>query len=141
MLTDNRHGLVANVHAARQMAMLADVFQPDAHVTVGADKTYDTRCFVSACRKMRATPHVARNTRRSGGSAIDGRTTCHHGYALSQRRRKCIEQCFGWGKTIGPIRQVMVRSLAKVDQLLTLTMAAYNLTRLRSLLALRPELT
>ncbi len=57
----------------------------------------------------------------------------------SQRRRKCIEQCFGWGKTIGPIRQVMVRSLDKVDQLLTLTMAAYNLTRLRSLAALRPQ--
>lgn len=62
-------------------------------------------------------------------------------YALSQRRRKGIEQCFVWGKTIGPIRQVMVRGLANVDQLLTLTMAAYNLTRLRSLVALRPELT
>lgn len=58
---------------------------------------------------------------------------------MSQRRRKCIEQRFGWGKTIGPIRQVMVRGLAKVDQLLTLT--AYNLTRLRTLAALRPQLS
>lgn len=90
---------------------------------------------------MRVTPHVARNTRRSGGSSIDGRITRHQGYVLSQRRRKCIEQCFGWGKTIGRIRQVMVRGLAKVGQLLALTMAAYNLTRLRSLVALRLKLT
>jgi len=57
---------------------------------------------------------------------------------MSQRRRKCIEQCFGWGKTVGPIRQVMVRDLQKVDQLLTLTMTAYNLTRLRTLAAIHP---
>lgn len=145
VLTANRHGLVVNVRAStadgyaeRDVAatMLADVCRPDTRVTVGADKNYDTRGFVSACRKMKVTPHVARNTRRTGGSAIDGRTT----RPLSQRRRKCIEQCFGWVKTIGPIRQVMVRSLAKVDQLLTLTMAAYNLIRLRSLVALRPQL-
>lgn len=88
---------------------------------------------------MKVTPHVARNTRRTGSSAIDGRTTRHRGYAM--RQRKCIEQCFGWGKTIGPIRQVMVRGLAKVDQLLTLTMAACNWTRLRTLAALRPQLS
>lgn len=149
VLTDNRHGLVVNVRASTAdgyaerdvvAAMLADVCRPDTRVTVGADKNYDTRGFVSACRKMKVTPHVARNTRRNGGSAIDGCTTRHRGYAMSQRRRKCIEQCFGWGKTIGPIRQVMVRGLAKVDQLLTLTMAAYNLTRLRTLAALRPAL-
>lgn len=73
---------------------------------------------------------MARDTHGTGGSAIDGRTTRHSGYAMSQRRRKCIEQCFGWGKTIRPIRQAMVRGLAKVDQLFTLIMAAYNLTRL-----------
>ena len=71
-------------------------------------------------------------------SAIDGRTTRHVGYEVSQRKRKRIEQCFGWGKVIGPIRQVMVHGLDKVDQLLTLTMAAYNLTRLRTLAQLRP---
>ncbi|CAB3748696.1 putative transposase [Burkholderia paludis] len=66
---------------------------------------------------------------------IDKRTTRH---LLSPRKRKCIEPCFGWGKTIGPLRQVMVRGLEKVDPLLTLTMAAYNLTRLRSLAAVAP---
>ena len=148
VLTDNRHGLVVNVRAStadgfaeRDVAatMLGDVARADGRVTVGADKGYDTRSFVKAWRDMKVIPHVPRNTRCTGGSAIDGRTTRHGGYAMSQRRRKCIEQCFGWGKTIGPTRQGMVRGLDKVDQLLTLTMAAYNLTRLRSLAALRPQ--
>ena len=148
VLTDNRHGLVVNVQASaadgyaeRDVAerMLSDVAKPDVRITVGADKGYDTRGFVKACRTMNVTPHVAQNTKRTGGSAIDRRTTRHAGYAVSQRKRKRIEQCFGWGKTIGPIRQVMVQGLEKVDQLLTLTMAAYNLTRLRSLAALRPQ--
>jgi IS5 family transposase len=106
---------------------------------VAADKAYDTKGFVKACRELNVTPHVAQNTNRLGGSAIDARTTRHQGYGLSQRARKRIEQCFGWGKTIGALRQVMVRGLDKVDQLLTLTMAAYNLTRLRSLAPLRPQ--
>lgn len=148
VLTDNRHGLVVNVQAStsngtaeREVAaqMLADVAGPGQRVTVGADKAYDTKGFVKACRQIKVTPHVAQHLNRSGGSAIDGRTTRHVGYQISQRKRKCIEQCFGWGKLIGPIRQVMVRGLAKVDQLLTLTMAAYNLTRLRSLAQLRPQ--
>jgi transposase len=148
VLTDNLHGLVVNVKASesngraeREVAvqMLAEVTKPGKRVTVGADKGYDTRGFVQACRELNVTPHVAQNTKRSGGSAIDGRTTRHPGYAVSQRKRKCIEQCFGWGKLIGPMRQVMVHGLDKVDQLLTLTMAAYNLTRLRSLAKLRPQ--
>jgi len=148
VLTDNRHGLVVNVRASaadgyaeREVAaqMLADVAQPGKRVTVGADKAYDTRGFVQACREINVTPHVAQNTARTGGSAIDGRTTRHPGYEVSQRKRKRIEQCFGWGKAIGPIRQVMVQGLDKVDQLLALTMAAYNLTRLRSLAQLRPQ--
>jgi hypothetical protein len=93
--------------------------------------------FRNCERYLCITPHVAQNTNRVGGSAIDGRTTRHAGYAVSQRKRKCIEQCFGWGKLIGPMRQVMVRGLDKVDQLLTLTMAAYNLTPLRTLAELR----
>ncbi len=142
VLTDNRHGLVVNVRASssngtaeRDIAaqMLADVAEPGQRVTVGADKAYDTRGFVKACRELNVTPHVAQNTHRLGGSAIDGRTTRHPGYEVSQRKRKCIEQCFGWGKLVGPMRQVMVKGLDKVDQLLTLTMAAYNLTRLRTL--------
>ena len=142
------HGLVVNVQASpsegtaeRDIAaeMLADVAQPGKRVTVGADKAYDTRGFVKACREVNVTPHVAQNTRRIGGSAIDARTTRHVGYEISQRKRKRIEQCFGWGKLVGPMRQVMVRGLDKVDQLLTLTMAAYNLTRLRTLVQLRPQ--
>ena len=148
VLTDNRHGLVVNVRASeangtaeRDIAaeMLADAQQCKAkRITVGADKAYDTRGFVEACRAIDVTPHVAQNTERRGGSAIDGRTTRHAGYEISQRKRKRIEQCFGFGKTVGAIRQVMVRGLDKVDQLLTLTMAAYNLTRLRNLAPLRP---
>jgi transposase len=148
VLTDNRHGLVVNVKASlsggtaeRDIAaqMLTEVAKPGARVSVGADKAYDTKGFVAACRDINVTPHVAQNDNRVGGSAIDGRTTRHAGYEVSQRKRKCIEQCFGWGKLIGPIRQVMVRGLDKVDQLLTLTMAAYNLTRLRTLADLRPQ--
>ena len=150
VLTDNRHGLVVNVQASasdgtaeRDVAaqMLSGVSKAGKRITVGADKAYDTRGFVKACREINVTPHVAQNTNRIGGSAIDGRTTVHAGYAVSQRKRKCIEQCFGWGKVIGPIRQVMVQGLDKVDQVLTLTMAAYNLTRMRTLAQLRPALT
>lgn len=146
VLSDNRHGLVVNVRASqangvaeREVAaqMLADVADPGKRKTVAADKAYDTKGFVKACREINVTPHVAKNVNRLGGSAIDGRTTRHEGYAMSMRARKRIEQCFGWGKTVGPLAQVMVRGLDKVDQLLTLTMAAYNLTRLRSLAVLR----
>ena len=148
VLTDNRHGLVVNVQASpsegtaeRDVAaqMLVNVAGPGKRVTVGADKAYDTHGFVKACREINVTPHVAQNLKRTGGSAIDGRTTRHAGYGVSQRKRKCIEQCFGWGKLIGPIRQVMVQGLEKVDQVLTLTMTAYNLTRLRTLAQLRPQ--
>jgi transposase len=148
VLSDNRHGLVVDVQASasagtaeRDVAaqMLAGVAKPGKRVTVGADKGYDTQGFIKACRDINVTPHVAQNTRRNGGSAIDGRTTRHVGYEISQRKRKRIEQCFGWGKLIGPMRQVMVQGLDKVDQLLTLTMTAYNLTRLRNLAQLPPQ--
>jgi transposase len=142
VITDNRHGLVVNVQATlangtAERDAAADMLDVLAagrpHITVGADKAYDTRGFVRACRDFGVTPHVAQNLTRIGGSAIDGRTTRHAGYDISQRKRKCIEQCFGWAKVIGPMRQVMVRGLTKVDQVFTLTMAAYNLTRLRNL--------
>ena len=147
VLTDNRHGLVVNVQASassgtaeREVAvqLLSPVAGPAKRVTVGADKAYDTRGFVQACRALKVTPHEAQNLKRNGGSAIDGRTTRHPGYAVSQRKRKRIEHCFGWGKCIGPLRQMMLRGQVKVDQLLTLTMAAYNLTRLRTLALMRP---
>ena len=88
------------------------------------------------CHDIDVTPHVAQNLSRVGGSSIDGLTTRQIGYDISQRKRKCIEHCFGWAKTIGPMRQVMVRGLDKVNHTFTLTMATYNLTRLRNLAAL-----
>ena len=118
VLTDNRHGLVVNVLTSQAKVraeheevagMLKDVAQPGKRITVGADKNYDTRGFVVECRRLNIKPHVARDTRRTGGGAIDQRTRRHGGYALSQCRRKGIEQCFGWGKTVGPIRQVPYR--------------------------------
>ncbi len=143
--TDNRHGLVVNVQttkatgtAERDAAaeMLGEIAVREKHITVGADKAYDTQGFVQACRAIEVTPHVAQNLTRNGGSAIDGRTTRHAGYEISQRKRKCIEQCFGWAKVVGRMRQVMVRGLDKVNHTFTLTMAAYNITRLRNLDAL-----
>ena len=104
VMTYNLHGLVVNVQASQSNGLaepevaatrLTDVAQAGKRITVGADKAYDTRGFVKACRDNNVTPHVAQNTTRVGGSAIDGLTTRHAGYAISQRKRKCIEQCFG----------------------------------------------
>ena len=104
-------------------------------VTVGADKGYDTKDFVAECREMKVTPHVAQNVKRKGGSAIDGRTTHATGYAVSQRKRKRIEECFGWLKTIALMRKVRHRSIAKVSWVFTFAAAVYNLVRMRNLLA------
>jgi transposase len=148
VVTDNRHGLVVNVQATQAtgtaereaaLVMLRESVAHNRRITVGADKAYDVKGFVKACRDIKVTPHVAQNLSANGGSALDTRTTRYIGYEISQRCRKRIEQCFGWGKVIGPLRQVMVRRLYKVDHLLTLTMTAYNLTRLRTLVHLRPQ--
>jgi hypothetical protein len=88
--------------------MLARVAGPDKRGAVGADKAYDTNGLVKAFWEINVTPHFAQNTNRNDGNAIDGRTTRHVGSEVSQRKRKCIEQCFGGGKVIGPIRQLMV---------------------------------
>lgn len=143
-LSDNRHGLIANArvtqadgHAEREAAkvMIADAKQAapeNADVTLGADKGYDAAEFIEAMQELKVVPHVAQNT--SGRrSAVPDDVAKTPGYAISQQKRKRIEQGFGWGKFIGPIRQVMVRGLAKVDQVFVLTMAAYNLVRLRTL--------
>lgn len=82
---------------------------------------------------MKITPHVARNNKRRGGSAIDGRTSRHIGYKINQRTRKRVEEPLGWGKTIGLIRQMKVRGLAKVNSIFMLTMINWNLTRMRRL--------
>ena len=102
-------------------------------VTVGGDKGFDTADFVAECRHMNVTPHVAQNDNRPGGSAIDERTTRHEGYRISQRKRKRIEECFGWLKTIALLRKVRHRGLFKVDWVFTFACAAYNLVRLRNL--------
>ncbi|ONC26333.1 transposase [Burkholderia pseudomallei] len=145
VLTDNRHGLVVNAQATQAngtaerdaaAAMLTDTAQlTGTPITVGADKNYDTAGFVATCRANGVTPHVAQNDGREGSSAIDGRTARWPGYAVSQRKRKCIEQVFGWSKTVGRIWQVMYRRRERVDQLFLLTQAAYNLTRMRTLAA------
>lgn len=101
-------------------------------LTLGADKGYDDAGFVADLKVMCVTPHIAAKKK---GSAIDGRTTRHSGYAVSQKKRKQIEEAFGWGKTVGPIRKTMLRGLERVRAQFTLTMAAYNLAKLPRLLA------
>ena len=104
-------------------------------MTVGADKGYDTRDFVAECRNLKVTPHVAQNTKRSGGSAIDERTTRQAGYGISQKKRTRIEESFGWLKTIALMRKVRHRGIHKVGWVFTFAAAAYNLVRMRNLLS------
>lgn len=102
-------------------------------MTMGGDKNYDTREVVRELRGMHITPHVAQNnTNRS--SAIDERTTRHPGYEESQRKRKRVEQSFGWMKLVGMLKKVKLRGIEKVGWLFTFTGAAYNLCRLRKLM-------
>jgi transposase len=143
LLTENRNGLIvttevfqANGTAERDAALVMLEQVPGEHrVTVGADKGYDTRDFVAECRNLHVTPHVAQNTKRRGGSAIDGRTTRHSGYEVSQKKRKRIEECFGWLKTIALMRKVRHRGLEKVGWVFTFAAAAYNLVRMKNLMA------
>lgn len=141
-LTENRNGFVveatlthADGTAERRAAVdMLNAYDPgsERRITLGADKGYDAAEFVADLRTMRVTPHIAAKAK---GSAIDARTTRHAGYAVSQRKRKLVEEPFGWGKTVGPIRKTMLRGLARVCAQFTLTMAAYNLAKLPRLLA------
>jgi hypothetical protein len=143
LLVENRNGLIittelfqANGTAERDAALvMLERLPGDQRVTVGADKAYDTKDFVEECRNIKATPHVAQNVKRSGGSAIDERTTRHTGYAISQQKRKRIEESFGWLKTIALMRKVRHRGVHKVGWVFTFAAAAYNLVRMRNLLA------
>ncbi len=142
-MIENRHGLVVDVEllqangtAERDAAlMMAERIPGEGRVTLAADKGYDTREFVAELRGMNVTPHVAQhqNNRRS---AIDGRTVRHEGYRISQRRRKVIEEVFGWLKTIGGQRKTRYRGIWRVGWIFTLASAAYNLVRMRTLSAL-----
>jgi transposase len=145
LLIENRHGLIADARATladgfgeREAAtgMLHDqwVRAPGRCRTLGADKAYDDAQFVGLMREINVTPHVTQNLARPGGSAIDGRTTRHEGYAMSQHARPRIEPAFGWLKTIGWLRKVKLRGLPKVDWLVVFASAAFNLLRLPKLL-------
>ena len=146
-LTENRNGLIVECEltqatgTAEREAGLRLLGRQRARrhgrLSVGADKGYDTRSFVAGVRELGATPHVAAKDRYS---AIDGRTTRHGSYAVSQRRRKLVEEPFGWMRTVGGLRKLRHRGKAKVSTLFTFTCAAYNLVRLRTLLA-EPALT
>ena len=138
VVLDNRHGLVSNVCATaatgtaeREAAVRLLATVADAG-TVGGDKGFDVPSFVAAVRGLGLTPHVAQKVK---GSAIDGRTTRHAGYAVSQQKRKLIEQVFGWMKTVGGLRKLRHRGTALIEWIITFAAAAYNLIRLRTLLA------
>jgi IS5 family transposase len=139
---ENRHGLIvnaevmeANGRAERDAALvMLEQVPGDGPITVAGDKGFDTADFVAECRHMNVTPHVAQNTARPGGSAIDSRTTRHTSYAISQKKRKRIEECFGWLKDIALLRKLKHRGLFKVGWIFTFAAAAYNLVRLRNLL-------
>ena len=108
---------------------------PPRRVTLGADKAYDVASFIEALRARQVTPHVAQYaTTGHRRSAIDGRTTRHAGYAISQRKRKLVEEVFGWMKTVGLLRKLRHRGRPRVDWCFTFTAAVYNLVRMRRLL-------
>jgi transposase len=137
VLMENRNGLVADVEtmqadgtAERDAAVvMVASMSGDDRVTVGADKGYDTKGFVADARALNATPHVAQKKH----SAVDGRTTRHEGYRISQQKRKRVEEIFGWMKTIGGMRKLRHRGLELVGWMFTFTAAAYNLIRIRNL--------
>jgi transposase len=149
-LMENRNGLVVDAKAtlaagtaeAEAAEDLVERLAGDPEVdtqsddnrprTVAADKGYDTPEFVGAMRDLNVTPHVAQKTK---GSAIDGRTTRHSGYAVSQRKRKRVEEIFGWLKTVGPLRKLHHRGTDLVDWMFVFACAVYNLVRMRNLAA------
>jgi transposase len=142
VLMENRHGLVVNTRltpatgtAEREAALALVASRPTTQrITRGGDKNYDTQAFVQDLRAVRVTPHVAQHT-TNRVSAIDGRTTRHSGYAVSQQKRKRVEEVFGWLKTVGLMRKVKLRGIQRVGWLFTFAAAVYNLVRIRNLVA------
>jgi len=138
VLMENRHGLAVNGRVTQAtgraepeaaLALLEEL--PGRHrVTLGADKGYDRKELVQALRQHQVTPHLARKP----SSIIDQRTTRHPGYAISQQKRKRVEEIFGWLKTVGGLRKTRYRGLARVGWMFTFALAAYNLVRMRNLL-------
>lgn len=148
VLTENRHGLIVQTdvrapeyHAEREAALeMLTLLEPTRHRrTLGADKGYDTPEFIEGVRTLGFTPHVSPNRHRfRRRSLVDGRTTRHPGYVLSQRKRKLVEESFGWQKCVGLLRKLHHRGREKVSWIFAFTSAAYNLVRLRSLLQVAP---
>jgi transposase len=139
-LMENRNGLVADARltlatgtAERDAAVeMVDAIGGSRRITVGADKGYDAREFIDRLRERNVTPHVAMNDSRRR-SAIDQRTARHEGYMISQRRRKRVEEIFGWLKTVGFMRKTRHRGRDRVDWMFTFGLAAFNLVRIRNL--------
>jgi transposase len=139
VLMENRSGLVvdtrvtpADGYGERDAALMMVADVPGGRVTLGGDKGYDYPHFVADLRCMHVTPHVAQKV-TNRRSAIDARTTRHGGYAISQRRRKRVEEAFGWMKTIGLLRKLRHRGGPTVDWIFRFAAAAYNLIRIRNL--------
>ena len=142
VMTENRNGLVVaalvttaagNAEAEAALVMIRDRGSARP-ITVGADKAYDQHAFVDGARELGATPHVAQCITSQRGSMIDNRTTRHESYAVSQRRRKLVEEAFGWMKTVAGLRKTRHRGTKLVDWIFRFTMAAYNLVRMRKLI-------
>lgn len=148
VMTENRNGLVIDSEltmatgTAEREAALAMVWRlpGGSRITLGADKGYDAAGFVEELRSANVTPHIAQND-TARRSAIDVRTTRHAGYSISQRKRKRVEEVFGWGKVVGTMRKVKLRGLERVSGLFTFAVAAYNLVRMRNILATTPHVT
>ena len=146
VLMENRNGLVVETRltaatgtAEREAALeMIGAKQKRGRVTLGGDKGYDTREHVAGLRQLKVSPHVAQNTERPGGSAIDQRTTRHAGYTVSQTKRQRVEEIFGWFKTVAMMRKTRFRGLERVGWMFTWAAAAYNLVRMRNLLGATP---
>jgi transposase/IS5 family transposase len=143
VLMENRHGLCVetSVATATGTAERAEALKMVERAqakgfkvkTLGADKAYDTQAFVEELRKADVVPHVAQNEHARKRSSIDGRTTRHASYRLSQRLRKRVEEVFGWGKTIGGLRKTRYKGVERSGFWVTLSLATYNLLRIARL--------
>jgi len=139
VLMDNRYGLAvdsrlteANPRCEWEAGLdMVGELSGAKRCTLGADKAYDTGRFVAGLREMNVTPHVA--SKKEGWSCLDRRTTRHPGYAVSQRKRKRVEEIFGWLKTAGTLRKTRHRGKPRVGWMVTFALAAYNLVRIRNL--------
>src|SRR5438094_691674 len=137
VLMENRHGLVVDASVVpatgtgeRDAATSLVASLPRRRVTIGGDKGYDTSGFVETLRALEASPHIAQKKK---SRTLDGRTTRHPGYAISQRARKRIEEVFGWMKTVGGLRKLRHRGGGRVNWQFLFAAAAYNMVRMRTL--------